>query len=280
MGSEEAGLAVSERPGPGRRRRLPPRRIAVAVGVALALVVAAAGWWLAASGPPRLTQADVDAAVQRGIDKERRSQQAAPPDAATAYQAIVPSLAVVIAQRPAGSGSAEALGSGVVVNAQGSVLTALHVVDGAARIEVDFSDGTATTARIASSQPTHDIAVLAVDELPQVVVPAVLGPAPAVGDPVFAVGDPLGLRYSLSAGVVSATGRTIVAPRGPPLTDLIQFDAAANPGNSGGPLLDRAGRVVGIVTALANPAHQDFFVGIAFAVPIATAAGGAGGPQQ
>ena len=80
--------------------------------------------------------------------------------------------------------------------------------------------------------------------------------------------------------MVSAVDRTITAPRGPALGGLIQFDAAVNPGNSGGPLLNRAGQVVGIVTALANPANQDFFVGVGFAVPIATAGGAAGGPQQ
>jgi S1-C subfamily serine protease len=79
---------------------------------------------------------------------------------------------------------------------------------------------------------------------------------------------------------VSATGRAIGTERGSTLAGLIQFDAAVNPGNSGGPLLNRAGQVVGVVTALANPARQNFFVGIGFAVPIGTAAGGAGGPQQ
>jgi len=111
-------------------------------------------------------------------------------------------------------------------------------------------------------------------------VPAVLAGTPPVGDAVFAVGNPLGLRASLTSGVVSAIGRTITPPSGPALDGLIQFDAAVNPGNSGGPLLNRAGQVVGIVTALANPANQDFFVGVGFAVPIATAGGAAGGPQQ
>ena len=98
---------------------------------------------------------------------------------------------------------------------------------------------------------------------------------------MFAVGNPLGLQRSLTAGVVSATGPRRSAPSaGRTLTGLIQFDAAVNPGNSGGPLLNRAGQVVGIVTGLANPARQRYFVGIGFAVPIATAAGGAGGPQQ
>ncbi len=122
--------------------------------------------------------------------------------------------------------------------------------------------------------------MLAVDQLPEVVVPAVLAGPPPVGDTVFAVGNPLGLQRSLTAGVVSATDRAIGTERGPTLAGLIQFDAAVNPGNSGGPLLNRAGQVVGVVTALANPARQNFFVGVGFAVPIGTAAGGAGGPQQ
>jgi S1-C subfamily serine protease len=168
----------------------------------------------------------------------------------------------------------------VVVNAAGSVLTALHVVDGADRIQVEFADGTRAAATVTVSRPEHDIAVLAVDRLPEVVVPAVLAGPPPIGDAVFAVGNPLGLQRSLTAGVVSAVDRTITAPRGPALGGLIQFDAAVNPGNSGGPLLNRAGQVVGIVTALANPANQDFFVGVGFAVPIATAGGAAGGPQQ
>jgi S1-C subfamily serine protease len=168
----------------------------------------------------------------------------------------------------------------VVVNAGGAVLTALHVVDGAAQVQVEFADGTRAAAQVTARQPEHDIAVLAVDRLPEVVVPAVLAGAPPIGDTVFAVGNPLGLRASLTSGVVSATGRTITPPSGPALDGLIQFDAAVNPGNSGGPLLNRAGQVVGIVTALANPANQDFFVGVGFAVPIATAGGAAGGPQQ
>jgi S1-C subfamily serine protease len=130
------------------------------------------------------------------------------------------------------------------------------------------------------SKPESDIAVLAPDQLPAVVVPAVMAGPPPVGDAVYAVGNPLGLTHSLTAGVVSATDRVIPTGRGTTLTGLIQFDAAVNPGNSGGPLLNRAGQVVGIVTALANPAKQDFFVGIGFAVPIATAGGAAGGPQQ
>ncbi len=248
------------------------------VAVTLAAVIAAGLWWATATGPAPLTGADVDAAVQRGIEQAQEAQRAEPVEATLAYQAITPSLVTVTTQRPEGPGTG--LGSGVVVNADGAVLTALHVVDGAGQIQVEFADGTRAAGQVTARRPEHDVAVLAVDRLPEVVVPAVLAGPPPVGETVFAVGNPLGLRASLTSGVVSATGRTITPPGGRALDGLIQFDAAVNPGNSGGPLLNRAGRVVGIVTALANPANQDFFVGVGFAVPITTAGGAAGGPQQ
>jgi S1-C subfamily serine protease len=276
----EPGGAPPERP----RRR--PRWILI-VALAVAVSLAAGLWWVSSSAPAPPTAADVDRAVQRGIEQAQEAERNVPPEATTAYRTITPSLVTVTTARPgrttegAEGGTVETgLGSGVVVNADGSVLTALHVVDGADRIRVEFADGTRAAARVTAIRPEHDIAVLAVDRLPEVVVPAVLAGPPPVGDAVFAVGNPLGLHASLTAGVVSAVDRTITAPRGPALGGLIQFDAAVNPGNSGGPLLNRAGQVVGIVTALANPANQDFFVGVGFAVPIATAGGAAGGPQQ
>jgi S1-C subfamily serine protease len=256
--------------------------VLLACAVALGLLAALALWWFPSSGPAPLTPGDVDRSVQRGIERAQQEERNRPPDATAAYRTISPSLVTVTTRPPeggAGSGGGMGIGSGVVVNAGGAVLTALHVVEGVGRIEVEFADGTRAGAQVAGAQREHDVAVLAVDRLPEVVVPAVLAGAPPVGDAVFAVGNPLGLRYSLSAGVVSATDRTVGTPMGP-LTGLIQFDAAVNPGNSGGPLLNRAGQVVGIVTGLANPASQDFFVGVGFAVPIATAGGAAGGPQQ
>ncbi|MDT7581740.1 MAG: hypothetical protein QOK35_3004 [Pseudonocardiales bacterium] len=250
------------------------------VGAVVALL-ALALWWATAGGPAPLTGADVDAAVQRGIAQAQQQERNTPPDATSAYRTITPSLVTVTTQRPGEAGTVEnGLGSGVIINAAGSVLTALHVVDGAGQIQVEFADGTRAAARVTGARAEKDIAVLAVDRLPEVVVPAVLAGPPPTGDTVFAVGNPLGLRGSLTAGVVSAADRAVGTPAGPTLAGLIQFDAAVNPGNSGGPLLNRAGQVVGIVTALANPARQDFFVGIGFAVPIADAGGVAGGPQQ
>jgi S1-C subfamily serine protease len=265
--------APPERP---RRRR----RALLIVAVVVAVALAAGLWWVSSSGPAPVTTADIDQAVQRGIEQAQEAERDVPPEATTAYRMITPSLVTVTTQRTGGATTETGLGSGVVVNAGGAVLTALHVVDGATQIQVDFADGTRAAAQVTATRPEHDIAVLAVDRLPEVVVPAVLAGPPPVGGTVFAVGNPLGLQRSLTAGVVSANDRTITPPRGPALQGLIQFDAAVNPGNSGGPLLNGAGQVVGIVTALANPANQDFFVGVGFAVPITTAGGAAGGPQQ
>jgi S1-C subfamily serine protease len=260
---------------PSRRRRV------LLVCVAAAAVLLAVGLWLVLPpGPPALTRADLDQAVQQGVEQAREQDRRTPPEAVVAYRTITPSLVTVIAQPPPGAPAESGFGSGVVINGDGSVLTALHVVEGAGQIRVEFADGTAANATVAAAQPADDVAVLAVDALPQPVVPAVMAGPPTIGETVFAVGNPLGLRASMSAGVVSAAERSITSERGTSLDGLIQFDAAVNPGNSGGPLLNRAGQVVGIVTALANPAHQDFFVGIGFAVPIATAGGAAGGPQQ
>ena len=218
--------------------------------------------------------------MQRGLQQAQEQQRNAPPDATVADHTITPSLVIVTAQRTDPGNIDTRLGSGVVINAAGAVLTALHVVDGASRIQLAFADGTTAGATVLVSQAGAATSPCSPpDRLPDLVVPAVMAGPPPVGDAVYAVGNPLGLTHSLTAGVVSATDRSIPTGRGE-LSGLIQFDAAVNPGNSGGPLLNRAGQVVGIVTALANPANQDFFVGIGFAVPIATAGGAAGGPQQ
>lgn len=174
------------------------------------------------------------------------------------------------------------LGTGVVVADNGTILTAAHVVARKASITVAFADGTVSAARVASSDAKTDIAVLAPAKLPQVVVPATLGGDTTIGAAVVAVGNPLGLTDSVSSGVVSGLGRNAQTDTGQ-RTGLIQFDAAINPGSSGGPLLDDRGMVVGIVVALADPDGQDAFAGIGFAVPIGSALGGgsgSGGPGK
>lgn len=207
---------------------------------------------------------------------------ATPPPALSVqvYQTILPSIVVVRTQRPGSQGQPSAgLGTGVVINADAEVLTALHVVDGASAIHVTFSDGTQTQAEIVASEPSMDIAVLLPAQRPSLVVPAVLGNPNAlrVGDEAYVVGNPLGLTASLSAGVISGFDRSVaVDAEGRRFEGLIQFDAAVNPGASGGPLLNRYGQVVGIVTGLANPDDTGNFLGIGFAVPITVAAQAAG----
>jgi S1-C subfamily serine protease len=240
------------------------------------LAIAATVVLLQPPSTPAVTRADVARAVQQGLDKAAKDARNAPPDASVAYQKALPSMVAITTTRSDGTGS----GAGVVISDDGSVLTALHVVEEASTITVRFSDGTESPAGIARQEKSVDIAVLTPERLPEVVVPAVIGGGAKVGDAVFALGHPLGLTNSLSAGVVSALDRSIHVTSDQTLKGLIQFDAAVNSGNSGGPLLNRDGLVVGIVTGLANPSEQSFFVGIGFAVPIATAGGVAGSPPQ
>jgi S1-C subfamily serine protease len=173
------------------------------------------------------------------------------------------------------------LGSGVVINDRGDILTSLHVVEGASEIQITYADGTHANGQVIVEQPENDIAVLSSDQLPEVLVPAVLGNPNAmrVGDEAFAVGNPFGLYSSVSSGVISGFGRTFQPEgRDQVLEDLIQIDAAVNPGNSGGPLLNRYGQVIGIVVGIINPTDREFFIGIGFAVPIDVAGGAAGIP--
>ena len=198
------------------------------------------------------------------------------------YQFILPSLVLIrtTGENEAGE-SGNGVGSGVIINDEAAILTAFHVVAGAEEIEIFYVDGNQTTAVLTNAQPENDIAVLLPAEPPEIIVPAVLGSPGAmrVGDEAYAVGNPLGLAGSMSAGVISGFDRSLPINDELELTGLIQFDTAVNPGNSGGPLLNRNGQVIGIVTALANPSDQNFFIGIGFAVPINTASAAAGAPR-
>jgi S1-C subfamily serine protease len=157
----------------------------------------------------------------------------------------------------------------------------LHVVSRATAIQLTFADGTQSPALVANAQPQQDIAVLRALHPPAHIVPATLGNPDAmqVGDEAYVVGNPFGLYGSMSAGVISGFNRSFQPMTSKiKLQGLIQIDAAVNPGNSGGPLLNRDGAVVGIVTGLVNPTNQDFFVGVGFAVPITAAGAAAGAP--
>lgn len=212
--------------------------------------------------------------VNEAIANAMASATPRPAYSAEVYQIIQPSLVLIQTQRTDGEKN---LGTGVIVDAAGDILTSLHVVNNASMISITFADGTKSEGVVISAQPEMDIAVLQAPVMPELFVPATLGNPGAlrVGDEAYAVGHPFGLYGSMSAGVISGFERTFRPEfSNVELKGLIQFDAAVNPGNSGGPLLNRYGHVVGIVTGIVNPSDQNFFIGIAFAVPINTAAGG------
>jgi S1-C subfamily serine protease len=216
--------------------------------------------------------------VQEAVDQALASATPRPSFASEAYEIIRPSLVLIQTRVPGPEGQIEdGLGSGVVYNRGGDILTSLHVVAGASEVRVTFADGTQSEAQVAMAQPENDIAVLQASRLPEQIFPAVLGNPNSmrVGDEAYAVGNPFGLYSSMSAGVISGFERTFRPPNTDySLNGLIQVDAAVNPGNSGGPLVNRYGQVVGIVVGIVNPTEANFFVGIGFAVPITTAGGG------
>jgi len=228
--------------------------------------------------PNQLTVEDVNASVAMVM----ASATPAPSYSAQVYQAIRPSLILIqVEEKHQNAESDFGLGSGVVVDSFGNILTSLHVVDGASVITVTFADGTQSEAAIVSEMPERDIAVLQAYDTPLSVVPAVLGNPNSmrVGDEAFVVGNPFGLYSSMSSGVISGFDRVFqVEGTGLEIPGMIQIDAAVNPGNSGGPLLNRNGHVIGIVTGIINPTDESFFVGIGFAVPITVAVGGMGSP--
>lgn len=262
----EAGL-----PTPSRRRVV----IGATTAVLLVLTAVVSFRWGSAGSPAPLPTVSPEASEVEELST------------AEIYRALAPSVVGIEAVSPSGNG-ANGTGTGVIANANGIILTALHVVNDAASIRVIFADGTRSAATVLNADPTNDIAALATATLPDVVVPATFGNSGrvSVGDDVVAIGNQLGLAGSTTAGVVSGLNRVATGMRGVRLAGLIQFDAAVNPGSSGGPLVNTKGQTVGIVVALANPTSARTFIGVGFAVPIATAlAGGSDGsgppgPQQ
>jgi len=227
--------------------------------------------------PRKLTQADINAAVLKTLENTQL-----PSAVAKAYETIRPSVVRVTGYGKSKNGKEDVelgVGTGVVIVDKGIILTNLHVVQGAQTIKVVFSDGLESTAHITGAQPENDLAVLQAHKIPDDMIAATMRSTGdlAPGDHVLAVGYPFGIWPSVSAGVISGLKRTFRSPEGKQeMRNLIQFDAAANPGNSGGPLVTMDGEVVGIVTAILNPNQQRSFVGIAFAVPIENAAAAVG----
>ena len=244
-------------------------------------------WLLNPSLTPKapLTMEQIEAGIRQSIEEKPLVSPAA-----RAYDAIIPSVVRVIGLMTEGDdgnddkeqGSVErGVGSGVVIIDNGTILTNLHVVNGAKRIRVTFANGSESDAVILNTQPENDLAVLRARTIPDDLEAATMRSTADLssGDQVIAVGFPFGIGPSVSSGIVSGLKRQFRSPDGQQmLSNLIQFDAAANPGNSGGPLVTMDGEVVGIVTAILNPNRQRVFIGIGFAVPIENAAAAAGLP--
>jgi S1-C subfamily serine protease len=305
------GQAPVAQPVPAAARPAHPRLLWAAIAVLAALLTFSLGLSLRPS-QRKLTQEDINAAVLKTMET-----QVLPSEYARAYEQIEPSVVRVIsyvkksrlkdskdnkdARREHASAKPKQLGpapgtldpskdeeevehgvgTGVVIIDKGVILTNLHVVSGADRIMVVFSDGLEAPANITGVQPENDLAVLQATKIPDDLIPATMRSTAdlAPGDKVMAVGFPFGIGPSASGGVVSGLKRAFRSPEGKQeMTNLIQFDAAANPGNSGGPLITMDGEVVGIVTAILNPTEQRVFIGIGFAVTIESAATAVGLP--
>jgi S1-C subfamily serine protease len=281
-------FGTSHAPAPARWRRLRGwgARHERALWVVAALLVLVVDWAVQHPLTPRpapLTMPQIDAAMRRSIEDKPLAAAAA-----RAYETILPSVVRVVGLMTEGDDGGDdehlgpverGVGTGVVIVDNGTILTNLHVIHGARRIRVSFMDGTESEAVVLSTQPQNDLAVLRAKTIPDDLQPATMRSTAdlAPGDQVLAVGFPFGIGPSASAGIVSGLKREFRSPEGQQtLTNLIQFDAAANPGNSGGPLVTMDGEVVGIVTAILNPSHQRTFIGIGFAVPIENAAAAVG----
>lgn len=179
---------------------------------------------------------------------------------------VVPSVVQIRARGQTLGG----VGSGVVIDHSGHIVTNDHVVRGAVTIVVELYDGTVVAAEVLGSDPSNDLAVLRANIPAELAVPATFGDSDIVrvGEPVFAIGNPFDLDFTVTSGIVSGIDREAHQHRGGrPVRGVIQTDAAVNPGNSGGPLFNSAGEVIGITTAVENPAGQSFFIGIGYAVP-------------
>ncbi len=255
-----------------------PRLLWSVIGL-LALILALSLTNALRDAPRALTQKDIDAAVLKTLETKQL-----PSAASKAYEAIRPSVVRVTGYTRSKDGKEEverSVGTGVVIVDKGIILTNLHVVQGAESIKVEFSDGLESVATVTGVQPENDLAVLQAQKIPDDLIAATMRSTQDLlpGDEVLAVGFPFGIGPSASTGVVSGLKRSFRSPEGKQAMDnLIQFDAAANPGNSGGPLVTMDGQVVGIVTAIYNPSSQRTFVGVGFAVPIENAASAAGLP--
>ena len=271
-----AANTASPRPGFLKRHE---RAVVFIGGVAFALALLVARDAMRPA-PHELTQDDIDNAVLYTMENKPL-----PSRAAKAAEVVMNSVVRVRGydefDEPGGNEQMQGVGTGVVVIDNGTILTNLHVVSGSKRVTVTFFDGSESDVELLKTYPENDLAVIRAKKIPDDLEAATLGSTSNLrpGDEVVAIGFPFGIGPSTSAGVVSGLDRAFRSPQGKQvMTGLIQFDAAVNPGNSGGPLITMDGEVVGIVTALLNPTPARTFIGIGFAATIESAGAAVGIP--
>jgi S1-C subfamily serine protease len=242
----------------------------VGAGVALGVVGATVGFGgdttIIRESTPGITATPAASAVVAEADDD------GPADALSVSEIVRRESPAVVLIEAGGANGQGGLGSGFLIDRDGHVLTNAHVVEDSKTTTVTFSDGTERTARILGVDTSTDLAVLRIPQVPEGIQPVGLGSSSAlvVGQDVVAIGNPYGLERTATTGIVSALERTIEAPNGFAIQNAIQTDAAINQGNSGGPLFDRAGRVIGMNTQIASQNGGN--VGLGFAVPIDTIA--------
>ena len=188
------------------------------------------------------------------------------------FKAVAPSVVAINARRGGRDleGDDRGTGSGFIWDRAGHVVTNDHVIDGASELTVVLDDGRAIPARLVGRAPWADLAVLRLASAPATLSPIPVGRSAdlVVGQAVLAIGNPFGLSRTLTAGIISAIGRRLPTASGRIVSGVIQTDAAINPGNSGGPLIDSAGRLIGVNTAIVAPSGAS--AGVGFAVPVDT----------
>lgn len=250
--------------------------------IALGALVGGLFMWQLSGNPE--TGSTLNRANVESIVMETLANKSLPSRAAQVAGQALPSMVSIrtLDSEPPGDNliSAKGKGAGFVIKDDGTILTNHHVIAGSERIVVTFADGLVSPAAIISAQPERDLAVLQPARIPDDLKPVTLAASGQIapGDLVVAIGFPFGAGPSVSAGVVSGLNRTFSLQGRQDLEGLIQFDAAVNPGSSGGPLLNQDGEVVGVVTAILNPSPSGTFAGVGYAITMDSAANAAGIP--
>jgi len=246
----------------------PPKRFRRGLLVAVAAVALASGAGSGAAAAALIDHGASASAATVATTTSTSTTTAASSTATAIYQQDSPSVVTITDVISGPQGSGQAIGSGVVLDTNGDILTNAHVIAGARQIQVTFSNGQTVGATVVGSSTSADLAVLRVSVAASSLHPAVLGNSSSVqvGDTVYAIGSPFGLSGTLTEGIVSNVNQSGSASGGGNLSGLIQTDAAINPGNSGGALVNAQGQVIGINNSIISPVDGN--VGVGFAIPI------------